>query len=118
MPAAARRARFTAGAALVLAVMPSQGPAQEPAPPVAGARNVLYLNPVHLAKGNITLTYERFTAPRRSFKVMLSGSEAEDYVAVAADLNYYPAPPAPLNWFIGGSVLGYESPIVTGVPIF
>lgn len=81
------------------------------------ARNVLYVNPLHLAKGNITLSYERFTSPQRSFRVILSGSRQADYVGAAFDLSFYPAPPAAVNYFIGGSFIAYESPILTGVPI-
>lgn len=81
------------------------------------ARNVLYVNPAHAVNGNITLSYERFTGSRTSFKVMLSGGEKANYVAIAFDLNYYPASPAAINYFIGGSFMMYESPIVTGVPV-
>src|ERR1051325_8474455 len=83
----------------------------------AAASNVLYVNPVHLANGNITLSYERFTAPHKSFKVLLSGGVKTNYVAAGVDLNYYPAPPAKINYFLGGSFLMQESPIATGVPI-
>src|SRR5262245_25049894 len=91
--------------------------AQSGAPRTYRATNVLSINPAHLVNGNITLTYERFTGPRRSVRVMLSGGEAASYVAVAADLNHYPALPAALNYFVGASVMAYESPIRTGVPI-
>jgi hypothetical protein len=75
------------------------------------------VNPAHVVNGNITLSYERFTGSRSSFKVILSGGEQANYLAVAFDLNYYPAPPAAVNYFIGGSFMTYESPIVTGVPV-
>jgi hypothetical protein len=80
-------------------------------------RNVLYVNPVHLLNGNVTLSYERFSGWDRSFRVTLSGGEKASYVAAAFDLSYYPAPPTAINYFIAGSLMAYESPIRTGVPV-
>lgn len=79
--------------------------------------NVLYINPVHLSKGNITLSYERFTKPNKSYKVTLSGGEKENYILAAFDVNYYMSPPSLINTFLGLSFTAYESPILTGVPV-
>ncbi len=75
------------------------------------------VNPIHLASGNYTFSYLRFFREKESFMITLSGSEKENYVAISADLNYYPALPSLINYFVGGSLLGYGSPIKTGAPI-
>ena len=80
-------------------------------------KNVLMINPIHLLERNYTISYVRFIKSKQSYRVTGSGSEKENYVAVAFNWNYYPALPAPINYFIGGSVIGYETPIRTGVPI-
>lgn len=103
--------------AIALIFLPSIVLAQDATPPLYHYRNLLSVNPVHLANGNVTLTFERFTSDQRSFRIILSGGRKDNYVLVAADLNYYPSPRASINWFVGGSLIVYESPIVTGVPI-
>ncbi len=80
-------------------------------------KNVLYINPAHLIKGNITLGYEKFTKSRKSYKVTLSGGEKENYILVAFDVNYYMSSPSLINPFLGFSLTAYESPILTGVPV-
>lgn len=80
--------------------------------------NLLYFNPVHLSKGNITLSYERFIARQKSYKIILSGSEKANYILVEFDANYYTSKPASINHFLGLALFGYESPIVTGVPVY
>jgi len=80
--------------------------------------NLLYINPVHLSKGNLTLSYEKFIAEQKSFKIILSGSEKANYILVEIDANYYTSKPASINYFLGIAFFGYESPIVTGVPVY
>ncbi|MBK5285595.1 MAG: hypothetical protein JJE25_09330 [Bacteroidia bacterium] len=80
-------------------------------------KNILLINPMHLSKGNITISLEHFMSMKRSFTVTLSGGETDNYVAVECGINYYPAKPAQINYKVGISVLGYESPIRTGVPV-
>src|SRR5205807_1373388 len=80
-------------------------------------KNVLFINPVHLTKGNYTLTFERFITLNRSFKFLLSGGEKENYVSAAFEENYYPFKNSSVNYLVGISLMGYESPIATGVPI-
>ncbi len=80
--------------------------------------NVLYFNPVHLSKGNITLSYEKFYQQQKSYKIILSGGEKANYILIAFDANYYPSYPSVINYFLGLSALGYESPIITGVPVY
>ncbi len=76
-----------------------------------GKKNILMVNPIHLASCNYTFSYLRFIREKESFLITLSGSEKENYIAISADLNYYPALPSSVNYFIGGSLLGYESAI-------
>lgn len=80
--------------------------------------NLLNINPMHLSEGNLTLSYEKFIAAQKSFRVILSGSEKANYILVQFDVNYYTAKPASLNYFLGLGLFGYESPILTGVPVY
>ena len=80
--------------------------------------NILYINPGHLSKGNLTLSYEKFIALQKSFKIILSGSDKANYILVQFDANYYTAKPASMNYFLGLGLFGYESPILTGVPVY
>jgi len=80
-------------------------------------KNVLYVNPLNLAAQNYTFTYERFTSSHHSYKIMLSGSEKENYAALAYDWNFYPFKKSAVNYFGGLSLTGYECPLEAGVPI-
>jgi len=84
---------------------------------VSTDKNILYVNPAHLSKGNYTFTFERRINSVRSYQVMLSGGEKANYVAVAFGMNYYPFKPNSVNYLVGLSLMGYESPIETGVPV-
>src|SRR5687768_10927506 len=80
--------------------------------------NILYINPAHLFKGNLTLSFEKFIDSRKSLKFIISGSEKAKYILVAVDANYYTSRRSKINYFLGLSAFGYESPIVTGVPVY
>lgn len=80
--------------------------------------NILYFNPIHISKGNITLSYEKFIQPQKSYKITLSGGEKENYISGSFDANYYFSSPALINYFLGMSLSAYESPIITGVPVY
>jgi hypothetical protein len=80
--------------------------------------NLLYINPMHLSRENLTLSYEKFIGEQKSYKIILSGSDKANYILVEFDANYYTAKPASINYFLGLALFGYESPIVTGVPVY
>lgn len=81
-------------------------------------RNVLFVNPMNLTKGNLTLSYERFFKPQISYKITISGGDKANYIWLQFDANRYTSQPAKINHFIGLSAIAYESPILTGVPIY
>ena len=81
------------------------------------SKYVLYVNSIHLVKNNYTLTLEKFISSERSFKIMLSGGEKENYVAASFDMLFYPCKKTSVSYLTGLSLMGYESPIETGLPV-
>src|SRR5262245_36766421 len=79
-------------------------------------RQVLYINPVHLSKGNYTFIYERMLHSSGSLKVTLSGSEQNDFVAVTLDRNWYLGKDNTFRYFLGLSAGGIETPMETATP--
>ncbi len=78
---------------------------------------ILYLNPVHLTRGNITIGLERFVSLTTTVRMMLSGGTTEAYAFASAGMSRHLGRGSPVSFYLGASVFGYESPIETKVPI-
>jgi len=79
--------------------------------------HILYVNPVHLLRRNITVGYEQSGKGALSLRFSVSGGVDSQYVFLSAGVNRRIGHRAPVQYVLGVSVLGYESPIKTGVPI-